>query len=198
MSLSKQIPEGLKSHGVELGNGSFCPPIPYVPEKTDEFDPHRKVPTIKVELLNGVESRQPMWDRHGSPENFLCHMQGMREALEDMGLFKKHEEARQKVSRAKELVQEQKDLRDVVLEHIENTVLESDKEPLREEAAKHNEAIKEFKAAVTAAKQDQLAAMATIFSTTANFFRGDGKTPWDNIVHERNKKDPWMNLRGEE
>jgi hypothetical protein len=58
----------------------------------------------------------------------------MREVLEGMGLFKKYEEARQKVSRAKEQVQEQKDLRDVVLEQIENTVLESDKEPLREEA----------------------------------------------------------------
>jgi hypothetical protein len=42
------------------------------------------------------------------------------------------------------------------------------------------------------------AAMATIFSTTANFFRGDGKTPWDNIVHEQTEKDPWTNLRGEE
>jgi hypothetical protein len=51
-----------------------------------------------------------VWDGHGSPENFLCHMQGMRDALEDMGLFKKYEEARQKVSRVKEQVQEQKDL----------------------------------------------------------------------------------------
>jgi Sec-independent protein translocase protein TatA len=49
-------------------------------------------------------------------------------------------------------------------------------ELLPEEAAKHSETIKEFKAAVAAAKQEQVAAMATIFSTTANFFRGDGKT----------------------
>jgi hypothetical protein len=76
----------------------------------------------------------------------------MREALEDMGLFAKYEEARQKVSRVKEQVQEQKDLRDVVLEQFENTVLEADKVPLREEAVKHNEAIKEFKAAVATAK----------------------------------------------
>jgi hypothetical protein len=185
MSLSNQIPEGLKSHNVEHGNGSFRPPIPYVPERLDYLDPDRKVPTIKIELSNGVESRQPVWDGHGSPENFLCHMQGMREALEDMGLFAKYEEARQKVSRGKEQVQEQKDLSDVVLEQIENTVLEAD-----------NEAIKEFNAAVAAAKQDKVAAMATIFSTTANFFRGDSKTPWDNIVHEQTEKDPWTNLRG--
>jgi hypothetical protein len=113
-----------------------------------------------------------------------------------MGLFGKYKEARQKVSRAKEQVQEQKDLREVVLERIENTMLEADKEPLREEAPKHSEAIKEFKAAVAAAKQEQVAAMATIFFTAANFFQGDGKTPWDNIVHKQTKKDPWTNLRG--
>jgi hypothetical protein len=128
MSLSNQIPEGLKSHDVERGNGDFCPPIPYVPERLDNLDPDRKVPIIKVELSNGMESRQPVWDGHGNPENFLCHMRGTREVREDMGLFGKYEEARQKVSRAKEQVQEQKDLRDVVLKQIENTVLESDKE----------------------------------------------------------------------
>ena len=198
MSLSKQIPEGLKSHDVERGNGAFRPPIPYVPERLDDLDPDRKVPTIKIELSNGVESRQPVWDGHGNDEDFLCHMLGTREAMEDMGLFEKHEEARQKVSKAKEQVQHEKDLRDVVLDQLENTVLEEDKVPLREEVAKHNEAIKKHKAAVAAAKQDQVAAMATIFSTTANFFRGDGKTPWDNIVHEQTEKDPWTNLRGEE
>jgi hypothetical protein len=88
MSLSQQVPEGLKSHDVERGNGSFRPPIPYVPERLDELDPDQKVPTIKIELSNGVESRQPVWDGHGNPENFLCHVQGTREAMEDMGLFK--------------------------------------------------------------------------------------------------------------
>jgi hypothetical protein len=38
--------------------------------------------------------------------------------------------------------------------------------------------------------------MATIFSTTANFFRGNGKTPWDKIVAEQTEKDPWTDLRG--
>jgi hypothetical protein len=83
----------------------------------------------------------------------------------------------------------------VVLGQIENSVLESDKVPLREEVAKHNENIKGCQAAVAAAKEEMTAAMATIFSTTANFFRGDGKTPWDNIVHEQTEKDPWTNLR---
>jgi hypothetical protein len=102
------------------------------------------------------------------------------------------------VSKAKEQMQDEKNLRDVVLEQIENTVLETDKELLREEAARHSKAIKKHRAAVAAAKVEMPAAMATIFSTTANFFRGDSKTPWDNIVHGQTKKDPWTNLRGEE
>ena len=81
---------------------------------------------------------------------------------------------------------------------IENTVLEADKVPLREEANKHTQNIKERKAAIAAARDEMTAAMATIFSTTANFFRGDGKTPWDNIVQKQTKKDPWTNLRGKE
>jgi hypothetical protein len=95
-------------------------------------------------------------------------------------------------------LQKERDLRDVVLGQIENTVLESDKELLCEEAARHSEAIKKNKAAVAAAKQEIVAAMATIFSTMTNFFLGDGKTPWDKIFHEQTKKDPWTNLRGEE
>jgi hypothetical protein len=140
MSLSKQIPDGLKSHDVERGNGAFRPPIPYVPERLDDLDPDRKVPTIKIELSNGVESRQPVWDGHGNDEDFLCHMLGTREALVDMGLFERYEEARQKVSKAKEQMQDEKNLRDVVLGKIENSVLKSDRVPLREEVAKHNEA----------------------------------------------------------
>ncbi len=95
-------------------------------------------------------------------------------------------------------MQDEKNLRDVVLGQIENSVLESDRVPLHEEVAKHNKNIKVCRAAVAAAKEEMTAAMATIFSTTTNFFGGDGKTPWDNIVHEQTEKDPWTNLRGEE
>ena len=84
----------------------------------------------------------------------------------------------------------------MVLEQIKNTVLEADKVPLREEVAKHNENIKGFRAAVAAAKLEMAAAMATIFSTTANFFRGDDKILWDKIVAEQTEKDPWIDLRG--
>jgi hypothetical protein len=135
-----------------------------VPERLDDLDPDRKVRTIKIELSNGVESREPMWDGHGSDEDFLCHMLGTQEALVDMGLFEKYEEARQKVSKAKEQMQDEKNLRNVVLGQIENSVLESHKVPLREEVAKHNENIKVCRAAVAAAKEELTAAMATILT----------------------------------
>jgi hypothetical protein len=103
-------------------------------------DPDRKVPTIKVELKNGIESRIQVYEGDGTKEHFMC----------SMGLFDKYEKARNSVSDAKEALQNEKDLRDVVLEQIENTILESNKEPLREEAARHSEAIKKHKASVAA------------------------------------------------
>jgi hypothetical protein len=49
---------------------------------------------------------------------------------------------------------------------------------------------------MAAAKQEIVAAMATIFATTANFFRGEGKTPWDKIFlrHETHNSRPSHNL----
>ena len=196
MSLIQQIPEGLKPQEVERGNGRFHPPVPYIPEKLDEIDPDRKVPTIKVELANGVESRIAVWEGIGTKEQFLCHMIAMREALEGMGLFEKHEEAEAKVSESKAELQNARDLKDVIQEQITNTVLEADKVPLREELTKCVEGIKTLKSSVVEAKKDRSAVMATIFSTTANFLRGDGKTPWDKIVAEQTERDPWTNLRG--
>jgi hypothetical protein len=128
ISLIQQIPEGLKSSEVERGNGRFQPLIPYIPESIETVDPDRKVPTIKVELKNGVESRIQVYKGDGMKEHFLCSMLNVREALEGMGLFEKYEKARRRVSDAKEALQNEKDLHDVVLEQIENTVLESDKE----------------------------------------------------------------------
>ena len=91
-----------------------------------------------------------------------------------------------------------KALRNVIVEQIENTVLRADKGPLREELDRHSEALKQLKVAVAEAKNEQVEAMATIFSTSANFFRGDGKSPWDKIVAEQTEKEPWTNLHGME
>ena len=42
------------------------------------------------------------------------------------------------------------------------------------------------------------AVMAKIFLTAANFFQGNGRTPWDKITTEQTEQDPWVNYRGVE
>jgi hypothetical protein len=175
MLLIQEMPEGLKASEVERGNDRFQPPILYIPESIKTVDPDRKVPTVKVELKNGVESRIQVYEGDGTKEHCMCSILNVREALGGMGLFNKYKEARKSISNAKEALQNEKDLHEMVLKQIENIVLEAYKVPLREEVAKHNKAIKKHKAAVAAAKQEITAGMATIFSTTANFFRGEGK-----------------------
>jgi hypothetical protein len=53
---------------------------------------------------------------------------------------------------------------------------------------------------MAAAKQEIVAAMATIFATTAKtpWDKIVHETLWDKIVHEQTEKDQWTNLRGEE
>jgi hypothetical protein len=127
MSLIQQIPEGLKRQEVERGNGSFQPPIPFIPEKNEDADPDRKTPVVKIELSNDVESRINVWEGIGTPESFLVHVMAMREAIEGIGLIKRHEEAEARVSEAKEELQNAKDLKDVVLGQVDSTVLQEDK-----------------------------------------------------------------------
>ena len=131
MSLIQQIPEGLKPQEVERGSGRLDPPIPYVPEKTDELDPDRKVPTIKVELSNGVESRIVLWDGIGTSEQFLSHMMAVREGLEGMGLFKKYEEAEAKVGEMRKQLKKAKDQKELTLREIDESALEADKAMFR-------------------------------------------------------------------
>ena len=198
MSLIQQIPEGLKPQEVERGNGRVNPPIPYVPEKIDKIDPDRKVPTIKIELSNGVESRVDLWEGIGTSEQFLCHMMSVREGIEGMGLFSRHEEAEAKVSELKKQLKKAKDSKDATAKELEASVCEADKACFRDALNDSVDAIKKLKTELAAAKEECTAAMAIIFSTTSNFFRGDGKTPWDKIVSEQTERDPWTNLRGVE
>jgi hypothetical protein len=96
MSFLQQVPESLKPQECERGSG-LKPPIPYIPEKYEDSNPNRKVPTIKYELANGVETRTNVWDGIGSKEQFLCHTVAIWEALQGIGLLKKHQEAEGKV-----------------------------------------------------------------------------------------------------
>eukprot|EP00956_Cyclotella_meneghiniana_P038463 scaffold154747_cov38-Cyclotella_meneghiniana.AAC.3 len=77
-------------------------------------------------------------------------------------------------------------------------VTQQDKDKEKAAVKKSDKGIKQIKDAITAAEEEKSAAMATIFSTTGNFFRGDGKTPWDKIVLKQTERDPWIDLRGVE
>eukprot|EP00956_Cyclotella_meneghiniana_P000447 scaffold520_cov28-Cyclotella_meneghiniana.AAC.1 len=190
--------DGLKPQEVERGNGRFNPPIPYIPEKTDELEPDRKIPSVKVMLSTGVESKADMWDGTGTKEQFLCHMMMMRETLGGMGLFLRHEEAEEKLRDENEKLQMEKETKQFADEALSAAVTAADKEKAKADVKKHAKNIKQFKDAITAAEEEKSAAMAKIFSTTGNFFRGDGKTPWDKIVLEQTERDPWVDLRGVE
>eukprot|EP00956_Cyclotella_meneghiniana_P030596 scaffold77517_cov56-Cyclotella_meneghiniana.AAC.1 len=193
MSL-QAVPDGLKAQEVERGNGRFNPPIPYIPEKTDELEPDRKIPSVKVMLSTGVESKADMWDGTGTEEQFLCHMMMMRETLVGMGLFLRHEEAEAKVSDEKEKLNLEQQSKQIEEEILASAVTAADKEKAKATVKKHAKNVKACKEAITAAEEQVSEAMAKIFSTTGNFFRGDGKTPWDKIVTEQTERDPWVDL----
>ncbi len=127
MSL-QAAPDGLKAQEVERGNGRFNPPIPYIPEKPDELDPDRKVPSVKVMLSTGVESKADMWDGSGTKEQFLCHMMTMRETLGGMGLFLRHEEAEAKVREEVEKMNLEQQAKQIEEEILANAVTTADKE----------------------------------------------------------------------
>ena len=91
--------------------------------------------TIKYELANGVETYTNVWDGVGSKEQFLCHTIAIWEALQGIGLLKKHEEAEDKVLEAKEELKQAKESCDLMKQHIEVCKSETKKEPLCGEMA---------------------------------------------------------------
>eukprot|EP00956_Cyclotella_meneghiniana_P003271 scaffold3976_cov45-Cyclotella_meneghiniana.AAC.1 len=172
--------------------------IPYIPEKHDELDPERKPNTVKVTLSTGVESGAETGDGTGTKEQFLCHMNTMRETLGGMGLFLRHEEAEEKLRDENVKLQLEQESKQFADEAFAAAVTQQDKDKAKADVKKSAKSIKQIKDAITAAEEEKSSAMATIFSTTGNFFRGDGKTPWDKIVLEQTERDPWIDLRGVE
>ena len=117
--------------------------------------------------------RTNVWDGVGSKEQFLCHTVAIWEALQGIGLLKKHEEAEGKVSEAKEELKQARESRELTKQQVEVCEFETRKEPLREELATLEIQIKACKAAVAIAKSTQVATMALIFSTATKFILGD-------------------------
>jgi len=195
MSFLQQVPESLKPHECERGS-SLNPPISYIPKKYEDSDPDGKVPVIKYELANGVETHTNIWDGVCSKEQFLCQTIAIWEAIQGIGLLKKHKEAEDKLLETKEELKQVRESCDLTKQQIEVCELEIEKEWLHGELATCETQIKACKAAIASAKSTQISIMASIFSMARIFLCRDGKTPWDKIVTEQTEKDRWTDLRG--
>ena len=120
-----------------------------------------------------MERRTNVWDNVGSKEQFLCPTITIWEALQGIGLLKKHEEAEDKVLEAKDELKQARESRDLMKQQVEVCESETEKESLCGELATLETQIKAYKAAIASAKLAQIATMASIFSTAAIFLCGD-------------------------
>jgi hypothetical protein len=71
----------------------------------------------------------------GSKEQFLCHKVAIWEALQGIGLLKKHEEAEDKVLEAKEELKQARESHDLMKHQAKVCKSKTEKEPLCGELA---------------------------------------------------------------
>jgi hypothetical protein len=109
--------------------------------------------------------RTKVWDSVGSKEQFLCLTVAIWEALQGIGPLKKHKEAEDKVLEVKEELKQARESRGLTKQQVKVCESETEKEPLRWELATLETPIKACKATVASAKSNQIATMASIFST---------------------------------
>ncbi len=95
MSLSKAVPEGLKSVECEhciVGKNS---PICYIPEQDpiqEALETKHQPMSFKLSLPSGSEMMMVRW-ASGTPEHFLIHVQGAIHAIKEVELDTKFQEA---------------------------------------------------------------------------------------------------------
>ena len=102
MSLSKAVPEGLKSVECECGIGGKNSPIRYIPEQDpiqEALETKYPPTTFKLSLPSGSEMRIVRW-ASGTPEHFLIHVQGAIHAIKEKKLDTKFQEASRAVESA--------------------------------------------------------------------------------------------------
>jgi hypothetical protein len=91
MTLSKAVPDGLKPQECEQGSCHAKLPIPYIPEKgklQEAVDTTAN--SIKLTLPGKVELRVSVW-LHGTPEQFIMHVQQAINAIKQKGLKETYE-----------------------------------------------------------------------------------------------------------
>ena len=65
-----------------------------------------------------METRTNVWDSEGSKEQFLCHTVAIWEALQGIGLLKKHKEAEDKMLEVKEELKQARESRDLMNQQV--------------------------------------------------------------------------------
>ena len=74
-----------------------------------------------------METRTNVWDGVGSKEQFLCHTVAIWEALQGIGLLKKHEEAEGKVLEVREELKQARESCELTKQHVEVCESETEK-----------------------------------------------------------------------
>ena len=88
MSLSKAVPEGLKTVECECGIGGKNSPIHLIPEQDpiqEALETKHQPTSFKLSLPSGSEMRMVRW-ASGTPEHFLIHVRGAIHAIKEMEL----------------------------------------------------------------------------------------------------------------
>ena len=102
VSLSKAVPEGLKSVECERGIGGKNSPIRYIPEQDpiqEALETKHQPTSFKLSLPSGSEMRMVRW-ASGTPEHFLIHVRGAIHAIKEMELDTKFQEAMKTIESA--------------------------------------------------------------------------------------------------
>ena len=94
MSLSKVVPEGLKSVKCEHGVGGKNSPIRYILEQDpiqEALETKHQPTSFKLTLPSGSEMRMTRW-ASGTSKYFLIHVRGAFHVIKEMGLNTKFKE----------------------------------------------------------------------------------------------------------
>jgi len=219
MSLSKAVPEGLKSMECERGVGGKNSPIRYIPEQDpiqEALETKHQPTSFKLTLPSGSEMRMTRW-ASGTPEHFLIHVRGAIHAIKEMGLNTKFKEAMEAVETAtldldiaktgykQELKKGEGD--DTPQQAVGAGKAAADKpKKLRKAEGEDSPpaAVVAAKATLDKARKERNEAQdradvigMQIFQLYGNLLTDEARQPWEKIVKAQTDTIPWEDLRGE-
>jgi hypothetical protein len=103
MSMSKMVPDGLKSRECKRIKIREPPPVPYVLEKDKVQDEVFKMRNmeIKTQIEKDTTLNFPVWQENGTREAFLMHVTAVLNAIKKRGHFVDYDKAAFKYKEAR-------------------------------------------------------------------------------------------------